>query len=136
MVRDLIAVWMDKAAVAARWGRGRERLRDEFSALGAEHAEYVLRDAEIAPRHLTAVLERDPETDGLLARLMDSIGVDRERLLEERPDRARELDVICAGCVSWRRCRRELASGTAAEHFSSFCPNAAQLSEARASRSS
>jgi hypothetical protein len=39
----------------------------------------------------------------------------------------RDMQRLCTACSQKRRCKRELAAGTAATNYPGFCPNAISL---------
>jgi hypothetical protein len=71
-----------------------------------------------------AMLRRHPVE---LDRLLRALGI--HNATAEAHDRAglREMEVLCASCSAWRRCRRAYRNGTLPELYSGFCPNAATL---------
>ncbi|TNC08048.1 heavy-metal resistance [Methylobacterium terricola] len=62
-----------------------------------------------------------------LATLMRGLHLEPEALRQSRPEIVRELEAACLGCAERARCTRELWSGTAADTYPEFCPNAACL---------
>lgn len=66
-----------------------------------------------------------------VARLMRSLGLDPEAIRRRQPEAMRALEAACLGCTERSRCTRELWSGTAADTYPEFCPNAASLDRLR-----
>jgi hypothetical protein len=60
----------------------------------------------------------------LQPRMAAALGLDPEDPVLQEAAMARDLKRLCIACASKRRCRRELAAGTAGEHYREFCPNA------------
>lgn len=111
--------------------RARQRFRDELQALGADETELILRDCGLTRSDLPAVIERYPDSCDLLPRMMSALGIDRESLRHAHPETLRELELTCLSCPDWRHCKSDLAHGTAARDYASFCPNAALLQDLR-----
>lgn len=66
-----------------------------------------------------------------VARLMRSLNLDPEAVRRREPEVMRALEAACLGCSERSRCTRELWSGTAADTYPEFCPNAACLDRLR-----
>lgn len=62
-----------------------------------------------------------------LARLMRSLNVDPDAFRRREPEAMRTLEAACLTCEERSRCTREIWSGTAADTYPRFCPNAARL---------
>jgi hypothetical protein len=65
----------------------------------------------------------------LLKSMLVALHVDPKVLADMDPLIIRELKWLCISCGNKKRCERELARGTAADHFHEFCPNAVSLDE-------
>lgn len=59
-----------------------------------------------------------------VARLMRSLGLDPAAIRRRDPEAMRALEAACLNCAERSRCTRELWSGTAADTYAEFCPNA------------
>ena len=60
--------------------------------------------------------------------MMLSLGIDPALLQLDHPALYAGMESVCAGCGSKDGCRKDLAEGTAASHYISYCGNAATLS--------
>lgn len=123
--------WSEWLARRIRSWRANRRLRADLDALGPEDTARVLRECGLSPYHVPDLVRRHPDAGDLLKRLMSALGIDRIELRWREPEILRDLEVVCTSCRAWKRCRRELARGTAAEHYESFCPNAPVLEAMR-----
>jgi hypothetical protein len=61
--------------------------------------------------------------------MLVALHVDPKILADMDPLIMRELKWLCITCSNKKRCKHELAMGTATEHFREFCPNAVSLDE-------
>ncbi len=61
--------------------------------------------------------------------MLAALGLDADNLKERYAAQLRNMSVPCSECTTIRRCRRELANGTAGLTYHGFCPNAAALDE-------
>ncbi|WP_342636479.1 DUF6455 family protein [Methylobacterium nonmethylotrophicum] len=59
---------------------------------------------------------------------MSILHLEPEALRQRQPEILWELEAACLGCAERARCAREFRSGTAADTYPEFCPNAARLS--------
>ena len=76
---------------------------------------------------LHALSAKGPHAADLLTKMLIALSVDPEVLARTDAATMRDLQRLCISCGHKERCAHELASGTAAEHFHSFCPNAYTL---------
>lgn len=64
---------------------------------------------------------------GSIVSLMRSLRLDADAVRRRDPATMRTLEEACLRCTQRGRCTRELWTGTAAETYPGFCPNAARL---------
>ena len=114
----------------ARWITKCRQAHDAFTALqNCERDEVarMARELNVSPGELSSLACKGPESAGLLGKMLLALGIDPEsRPLQDLLLR-RDLERLCTACAHKRRCARELAVGTAAEHYDEFCPNAYTL---------
>ena len=67
---------------------------------------------------------KNPRAADLVIRMLTALSVDPEALAARDAATMHDLQRLCTSCGHKRRCTHELAQGTAAGHFQSFCPNA------------
>jgi hypothetical protein len=103
------------------WARHWTHLWDDveaFNALGPIDDDSIsfrrlrLMRRELARRH---PLELD--------RLLRVLGIDAAALERHDPARLHEMEVVCASCRDWRRCREAERNGTLRDTYESFCLN-------------
>ena len=55
--------------------------------------------------------------------LLKALGIDEAALARTHPLVLRDMERVCTLCRHKARCDMDLADGTSAEYFSSYCPN-------------
>jgi hypothetical protein len=119
-ILDAVASWVSRYRYAVG-------LRKELQQCGADEVARTARDLGISPRELVRLANRGPAAADLLPKLLRALGVDPATLARQDPLAMRDLQRLCITCGEKRRCEHELAAGTAARHYRSFCPNAFTL---------
>ena len=56
--------------------------------------------------------------------MLKALGIDEADLARTEPLLLRDMERVCTLCRHKRQCDRELAAGTATEHYEGYCPNA------------
>jgi transcriptional regulator with XRE-family HTH domain len=119
-VIDAIADWVKRYRQAA--GQ-----RDQFAQCDPAEIRNIAGELGISTRELQDLSRNSPDSADDLKRMLVALGVDPNRLSKLDGSIRLDLQRLCASCDNKRRCRRELASGTAAAHYPEFCPNAFTL---------
>lgn len=107
----------------ARWRARREQRFLERRQRAELASEIGLPEDFLAP----LMSYRERRTDELY-RMLAAFGLDALDIRTRHAARLR-MSVPCSECKTIRRCRRELAAGTAHANYHDFCPNAAALDE-------
>ena len=84
-------------------------------------------DLGLSTGELKSLAAKWPDAADPLRKMLVGLGVDPNALAKADPAVMRDLQRLCVACDHKRRCRLELAKGTAAAHFHEFCPNAYTL---------
>lgn len=100
-------------------------LRSEFVAVDRDQVAEIARDVGLEPSQLRALSKTGIGAANLLNRMLAALGIDPASLNTREVGAARDLQSVCSLCASKTRCRRALATGTAAATYRKFCPNAA-----------
>ena len=101
-----------------------------LAALGRctpEDVRQIAHELGMSPGELRELATKGPNSADLLGKMLAALKVDPNELSKENIAVMRDLQRLCVSCDHKGRCRRELAAGTAAEHFHEFCPNAFTL---------
>ena len=56
--------------------------------------------------------------------MMAALGLDAHAIARVEPLVIRDLERTCAQCEQKKQCDRDLAAGTAAQHYEEYCVNA------------
>ncbi len=115
-----IADWINKY-------RSLTALRDEFRNCSADDVMQIARDLRVPVNELRSIAAKGPGAAALLEKMLRALCVDPEALANFQPATMRDLQRLCVNCSQKKRCQQELADGTAAAHFHSYCPNAFTL---------
>ncbi|WP_311276054.1 heavy-metal resistance [Methylobacterium sp. WCS2018Hpa-22] len=62
-----------------------------------------------------------------IADLMRALSLDPEAIRQRQPEAMHALEAACLDCTERSRCKRELATGSAAGTYRQFCPNVSHL---------
>ncbi|MDR3539087.1 MAG: DUF6455 family protein [Acetobacteraceae bacterium] len=91
--------------------------------------DYLASDLGITRADLIDVLPRGADNTLLMEQMMIARGLDPAAMRAFAAAVVRDLELTCTRCDDVRRCRRELAAATAAQHCHEFCPNAAAFDD-------
>ena len=108
---------------------------DEIRRIDGVEFDRIAADLGIAPGELDQLVRCDPHASEELPLLLKALGIDEAKLDRTEPLALRDMLRVCALCTHKIECDRDLAAGSAAEHYQSYCPNApsiAELGETRA----
>ncbi len=101
--------------------------RQEFDTFSQVEMSALASDVHLEPSQLRALSNAGVDAAALLKRMLAALGIDPKILKTMDVYTARDLQATCSLCKSKSRCRRSLATGTAATAYRDFCPNAATL---------
>ena len=104
----------------------KHRSRHNLQQLPRSEVSRIAADLGVSEMELRR-LDRAPDRPLLLQRMLDALDLDKAAIRQNDPMLFRDLERSCAACDFKKRCGRELADGTAREHFEEFCSNAATL---------
>jgi transcriptional regulator with XRE-family HTH domain len=104
-------------------------LRAELAKCDAEEVATLARDIGVSVQELNFVVNKGPHAADELAKLLQALGVDPQRLSQQDPVTMRNLERVCIACSAKDECRHAVATGAAAKSYRSFCPNALTLEE-------
>jgi hypothetical protein len=110
--------------VVAEWLR-RHRDMEELRASG--EFDRVARDLGVTPDDLTSLVKQGPHAADELPHMLKALGIDQEALVRTAPRVLRDMERVCATCRAKGRCDDELAAGTAAKHYGTYCLNSGTI---------
>jgi hypothetical protein len=120
MVMEAIADWVKKY-------RQTLGLKDELAHCSPEDVQAMASELGMTPSDLRTLTNQGPGAADLLKKMLVALKVDPKVLHEIDPRITRDLQRSCITCGEKRRCKHELAAGTAARNMHEFCPNAMTL---------
>jgi hypothetical protein len=120
LILDAVANWVRKH-------RGAAGLRDQWAQWEPEEIARTAHDIGVSPDELIRLAKKGPHAAERLPRLLCAVGVDPWTLSRDDPAMMRDMQRLCTACSHKSRCEREIAAGTAAHNYRSFCPNTASL---------
>ena len=104
-------------------------LRRELAKCAPEEVAAIARDIGLSTGELESIARKGPNAADELPKLLRALGVDPQKIKADRIGALRDLQRICTSCGHKAQCRHELAAGTAANHYHSYCPNAVPIDE-------
>jgi hypothetical protein len=119
-VVNAIADWVNKY-------RSMHAMHNDIGECSPEDVMRIATDIGITAAELRALAAKGPGAANLLEKLLLQLYVDPAQLAKANPAVMRDLQRLCVVCGQKARCQHELQSGTAAEHYREYCPNAFTL---------
>jgi len=107
----------------ADWLRQRREL-NELRQMDRGDFDRIAEDLRISPHDLDELVRHGPHAADELPRMLTALGIDEEALARTQPMVLRDMERVCALCAHKAQCDRDLAAGTAAEHYEGYCLNA------------
>ena len=77
----------------------------------------------------TVNLRQGPHASDELPRLLKVLGIDQATLSRTQPVLQRDMVRVCAACQQKALCNHDLDSGTLAQQYDEYCPNAPAIDE-------
>ena len=108
------------------WLRHRRDL-NEMRLLDRTDFDSIANDLRVSPGDMEELVRQGSHASDELPKMLEQLGIDENRLARTQPLLMRDLERVCALCCHKAQCDRDLASGTAAEHYDGYCPNASTL---------
>jgi len=109
-----------------RWLERRREIA-ELCTCDAISREKIAIDLGVSPGELDQLIRRGPHAADELPKMMAAIGLDAKAIARAQPLVMRDLERVCALCEQKKQCGRDLAAGTAAQHYKEYCVNAETL---------
>ena len=116
-VLHAVAAWIKKH-------RTMSGVRGELEQCSPQDAMQIAKDLGVPVKELCTLAAKGAGAADALPKMLSEISVDALALTKKDPAVMRDLQRTCILCDHKSRCQRELAKGSAAQHFREFCPNA------------
>ncbi|QWG23691.1 hypothetical protein KMZ93_01710 [Bradyrhizobium sediminis] len=107
----------------ADWLRHRREL-SEIRQMDTADFDRIAGDLRVSPSVLDTLVRQGPHAADELPKMLKVLGIDEADLARTQPLVLRDMERVCALCANKRECDRDLAAGTAAEHYEGYCLNA------------
>ena len=109
-----------------RWLERRREIA-ELCTCDAISREKIAIDLGVSPGELDQLVRRGPHAADELPKMMAAVGLNTEAIARAQPLVMRDLERVCVLCERKDQCDRDLAAGTAAQHYKEYCVNAETL---------
>jgi uncharacterized protein YjiS (DUF1127 family) len=106
----------------------RRRTVGEMSQLDAMEFSRIAHELGLAPAELDALVHRGPRAADEMPKLLRALGFDEDAIRQIQPAQRQSMERACAGCQHKATCGMDLAAGTAAARYESYCNNADEIS--------
>ena len=110
----------------AGWLKHRRDL-NEVRRMNRTDFDAIARDLRVTPDDLDQLVQAGPHGADELPDMLKALGIDGESIARTEPLMVRDMQRVCAMCRDKAQCDADLAGGTAAEHYKSYCSNASTL---------
>jgi hypothetical protein len=110
------------------WIKHRQEL-NEMRQLNASEFERIASDLRVSPADLNELVLHGPHAADELPKMLKALGIDENDLARVEPLVLHDMERVCALCQHKRECDRDLAAGTAAEHYQEYCLNAPTIEQ-------
>jgi transcriptional regulator with XRE-family HTH domain len=108
------------------WMKQRREL-NELRQLSTAEFDRIAGELRVSPADLNQLVHQGPHAADELPELLKALGIDEPALARTQPLVLRDMERVCALCHDKGQCDRDLAAGTAAEHYRGYCLNASTI---------
>jgi hypothetical protein len=105
------------------WLKHRREL-SEIRQMDRTDFDRIAADLQVSPDDLDELVRQGPHAADEMPKLLKVLGIDEADLASAYPLVLRDMERVCALCQHKAQCDRDLAAGTAAEHYKGYCLNA------------
>lgn len=105
------------------WLKHRREL-SEIRQMDRTDFDRIAGELQVSPDQLDTLVRRGPHAADELPKLLRVLGIDHAGLARTEPLVLRDMERVCGLCQEKRKCDRDLAAGTSAEHYEGYCLNA------------
>jgi hypothetical protein len=110
------------------WLKHRQEMRELLDMNSRDYVR-IAQDLCIAPAELDVVVRRGAHASDELPRLLKVLGIDAATVSRTQPVLQRDMVRVCAACQQKALCNHDLDSGTLAQRYDEYCPNAPTIDE-------
>jgi len=110
------------------WLQHQREMREIHDMNGSDFVR-IAQDLCVSPAELDAVVRQGPHASDELQRLLKVLGIDEATLSRVQPVLQRDMVRVCSACRQKALCNHDLDSGTLAQRYNEYCPNAPAVDE-------
>ncbi len=107
----------------AAWLKHRREL-NEMRQMDRTDFDHIANDLRVSSTDLDEMVRLGPHAADELPQMLKALGIDEAALARTQPLVLRDMERVCAYCKDKAHCHRDLAAGTAPEHYKEYCLNA------------
>jgi hypothetical protein len=107
----------------------RRRSIGEMDLLDAAEFTRIAGELGLAPRELDALVHRGPRAADEMPKVLRALGFTEEAITRIQPPQRQHMERACSLCQHKAECGKDIAVGSVAEHFESYCNNADAINE-------
>jgi transcriptional regulator with XRE-family HTH domain len=107
----------------SEWLKHRREL-NEIRQLNTVEFDRIASELRVSPTDLSELVRHGPHAADELPKMLEVLGISEQALARTQPLVLRDMERVCALCAHKGECDRDLAAGTAAEHYKGYCLNA------------
>jgi len=100
---------------------------NELRQLSTVEFDRIASELRVSPTDLNELVRQGPHGADELPKMLKVLGIDERALSRTQPLLLRDMVRVCALCMHKSECDRDLAAGTAAEHYKGYCLNAPSI---------
>jgi hypothetical protein len=100
----------------ADWLKHRREL-SEIRQMDTTEFDRIAGDLRVSPGVLDTLVRQGPHASDELPMMLKALGIDEADLARTQPLVLRDMERVCTLCAHKRECDRDLAAGTAGEHY-------------------
>jgi hypothetical protein len=108
------------------WVKSTRRL-SELRRLNTGDFGRIAGELRVSSTEIKALVRRGSHAADELPKLLNALGINEKALARTEPQSLRDMERVCALCTQKRRCNRDLAAGTSAEHYEEYCLNTSTI---------
>jgi uncharacterized protein YjiS (DUF1127 family) len=107
----------------------RRREIGEMNQLDATEFARIADELGLAPSELDTLVHRGPHAADEMPKMLRALGFAEEAIARIQAPQRQDMERSCSLCQHKAECGRDLAAGSVAEHYESYCNNADTINE-------
>ncbi|CAN5488130.1 hypothetical protein BH11PSE4_BH11PSE4_04120 [soil metagenome] len=107
----------------------RRREIGEMNQLDASEFARIAGEIGVAPQELDLLVRRGPHAADEMPKVLRALGFDEEAIARIQAPQRQDMERACSLCQHKAECGNDLAKGSVAEHYESYCNNTDAIAE-------